>query len=424
MQQIYNLLESSLFLQLQNEVQTIFFNNEGLMEKNMSFDGANESEKQLILSLTGIYSNSYIFANLLKDSNGNNEELNDILIFYEDEVIIISDKSYCYEKSEAINIWENTYFQESNTPPKLKGFRKSFLQLKKAKQYLEDNRKIFFEKNKELLFSKYSNIKKIHLVTRYSGFSAIANETLNQQNSRTELTKSIVATQFLHMPNVWDDGLFYHTFDDVTFNFLINTFNTLPDLFFYFNEREKILTHYIENSTVSTIMNEELLIKSFNTKKDPFWLKEFNKKVYCYNDFNQNNYEIYQHNNNVHLINDVSQIIDYLIFYFSARAEHEYIVKYPYTPKEKTVESRHLLNKLAYLDRTARKTLTLSLYMAMNNPNHIYGTNYKVVYFNKNLTKTELLQIISANEKKLCGLTLYIMDDMSSTFSLTLTNIE
>jgi hypothetical protein len=415
---IYLLENEAFYKYIRDEAKNIFNNNDGVVEKSKSVKGVNESETALFKTLRSIYSPSYVFSNLLKDDD---TEFNDVGLFYKNELMIISDKSYKDSACNAQCHWEEKFFKSDAN--KLKGFAKSFNQLKIAKDYIVNQKKLYFKKNEPLHLTELHHYRKVHLITRYSGFSTNAEYQYQTPNLKTTLIKNAKnGTQFLHLPNVLDQRDFYHTFDDVTFNFLINTFNTLPDLFKYINTREDVFSHYINNGPSIEIVNEELLIKGYQTK-DTFWSKKFDQEKYDNHSFNDEEYGKYIFKNLCQL-NDLSQIIDWIIFYLSANSQHYYFTKsnshYP-----DIVEHRYALNLLSDLDRTERKTMTLSIYEALKNPYKIYGKNFKVLYLNSKLCEYHFYSFFNTKRNQLSGMTLYIMKDtVNNSFQLILTNIK
>lgn len=203
----------------------------------------NDSER----NITDIFSNSllnyWVIPNPYKrDKN----ELCDILIVFNNYIIIISDKSCNISKKENTNIYKKwVNFCD--------GLSKSKRQLKLAMEYIKSNPKeIYVDKNSKEKIHRDININentKFLLLTTVSNWSFLLKEELKNDgslifNNSDEFLKNGALRKknkyAFNLQNYQIENDFYHMVDDLNLLRMLKSLNTLPDFISYLLHRENI----------------------------------------------------------------------------------------------------------------------------------------------------------------------------------------
>lgn len=203
-----------------------------------------------------------------KDKN----ELCDVLVIFQNNVIVISDKS-CgkpEENKELHNKWLNFCDQLS----------KSKKQLKSAQTYIENNNtEIFYDKdckNKVVHNLDIYETLNFHLITTVSNWTQIVkkefvNDGSMKINTNIEFLSNHIERKnekyLFTLQSKPDYNDFFHMFDEINFCKIIKFINTPNDLISYLEERKQTICRSIKNNIPILSESEDFFFIPFMEKQ-------------------------------------------------------------------------------------------------------------------------------------------------------------
>lgn len=376
-----------------------------ILQKNNNNNYANDSEEKIINLLSSSLLNYWVVSNPYKN---NKEELCDCLIVFENDIIIISDKSYGYNKKATTSIykkWANF----------CNGLSKSKRQLEDAMIYIKSNPEFVYTdnncQNKAFLNIEIDDKTKFHLISTVSNWTNLIKEHLNNDGSMflntnvDFISKGETKRQernIFSLQNIPEGTSFYHMFDEVNFEKIVKCINTPSDIISYLNYREKFIKGKIEIEDDSTNMTEKDILFPFVKNRHSKLIKRFmdessnNIDDYCIfeligklsnDDFNLNEYGNYKktlENNSFSDIESLNVLIlgslyyDLFLNYVSCFANtniktmsEDYNIFYEVIEDEidKKIlnERKCILDKLAKIDRQERVHICKSIHNSYKN---------------------------------------------------------
>ena len=195
-----------------------------------SFQGLTSSENILINLYQKSFLSLWTLPNLFKEKG---KELADVVIIFDDNIIILSDKEGHSQTTDLPSKWKR--FQ--------KHIDKSQRQLLGAQRWITNYPdKIFLDSQcTKPIFHLLPKKPKFHLISVLRG---LKNDSLKYyKNNDGSLPIDTTCKKLLSITSKKIENSFIHTFDEIAVELVINEMNTISDFIFYLEEREKLFTH-------------------------------------------------------------------------------------------------------------------------------------------------------------------------------------
>ena len=240
--------------------------------------GVNNSEKLLTRLCDKVFLKLWTYSNTQKKLG---KELCDVLVVFENHVFIFSDKSNSFTKAETIEISWNRW--------KNKAIDKSIKQIKKAEKWIINNPDKIFLDNKctdPLPFTINKENLKIHrIIVAHGAKEACKNDSPNNINGSlaicyADLKKSMkpaYSPRPFHLIMPRDEVI--HVFDSHNLEIILGELNTVQDLLWYFEEKERAIKKY---NILQHCGEEDLLahyLFNFDEKTQKHYIGSINEEL-------------------------------------------------------------------------------------------------------------------------------------------------
>lgn len=329
-----------------------------------------KSEKNITDITRNSFLNYWTIPNPFKKQN---EELCDVLIVFQNNIILISDKerdskekSFSKEIEDIKKKWRNFG----------KPLRHSKNQLFEAKEWIINNpEEIYFDnmcRNKIPVKIIINQNTKFHMITTVSNWSDIAIHFLNNDGS----LKINTSERFLNckeryeftLQNLFKEDIFLHMFDEINLNLIFKELDTIPDFLDYLNERENFFKECkdknitIQSNSESNLLGQYLLgLQDKNRNRILFFDKDYiNDSLYIFEDNIYEKSKQTQQEIKFDEVKNISYLIDAIITNMSAIGSRG--LKFIDITQEEEINLREGLEYLVSLDRIHRKEISEAIY--------------------------------------------------------------
>jgi hypothetical protein len=226
-----------------------------------NFQGLTSSENILIKLCQQSFLSLWTLPNLFKEKG---KELADVVIVFDEHIIIISDKEGHSKTTDPKLKWQR--FQ--------KHIEKSQRQLLGAQRWIKKYPdKIFLDAQcTKKIFQRLPKEPKFHLISVFRGFKSDSLKYYKQHDGSLPIDTS--CNQLFSITSNKVDSSFIHTFDEVGIDKVIREINTISDFISYLEDREKLFTkNSIQSFGETPLLGSFLIGRNKNIHENIFECK-------------------------------------------------------------------------------------------------------------------------------------------------------